>query len=59
MVSGKFNRCLIIPLGKPDGEYDEELVIGRETLICMVWWLINIRVMKKDDGARLPHADNV
>lgn len=59
MVSGKFNRCLIIHMGNPDGEDEEEIVIGRETLICMVWWLINIRVMKRDDGARLPHPDGV
>ena len=52
MVSGKFNRCLIIHLGKPDGEDEEEIVIRKQTLICMVWWLINIRVMKKDDGGR-------
>ena len=57
MVSGKFNRCLIIHLGKRDGEDEEDIVIRKQTLICMVWWLIKIRAMKKDDGARLPHPD--
>ena len=31
MVSGKFNRCLIIHLGKPDGEDEEEIVIKKQT----------------------------
>ena len=57
MVSGKFNRCLIIHLGSTDWEDCEELTIKRATIVCMVWWLINIRVMKRDDGARLPHPD--
>ena len=35
MVSGKFNRCLIIHLGNLDGEDEEEIVIGKEALICM------------------------
>ena len=29
MVSGKLNRCLIIHLGNPDGEDEEEIVIGK------------------------------
>ena len=57
MVHGKFNRCLIIHLGDAEGRDDDEIRIKRQTKLCLVWWLLHIRVLQKCGGLRIPYPD--
>ena len=56
MVAGKFNRCLIIHLGNSDLESDLDICIKKETKLCLVWWLLNLRALQRA-GSRIPHPD--
>ena len=54
MVAGRFNRCLIIHLGSGDRVDDLVISIKPQTLVCMVWWLLHLRVMQKCGGMKIP-----
>ena len=57
LVNGRYWRCLVIHLGSEDKDDSEELVIGRQVLACLAWWLLNLRVMLKVGGARIPYPE--
>ena len=56
LVGGKSNRCLILHLGRNDLDPELDIVIGKETKLCLVWWLLNLRALQKA-GSRIPHPD--
>jgi hypothetical protein len=54
MVEGKFNQCLIIHLGHPDRVDDHIVNINTQTLVFMVWWLLQMRVLQNCGGRKIP-----
>ena len=54
LVAGRFNRCLIIHLWSVDRVDDLVISIKPQTLVCMVWWLLHLRVMQKCGGMKIP-----
>ena len=54
MVGGKFNRCLLIHLGHSDRVDDHIVCINKQACVCMVWWLLQLRVLQNCGGRKIP-----
>ena len=57
MVNGKFNRCLLVHLGKSEEKDETVIKIGTQAMLSLVWWLLNLRVLQKG-GARIPNPSD-
>ena len=57
MVQGKYNRCLIIHLGDAEDRDDVEIKILKQTKLCLVWWLLHMRVLQKCGGSMIPYPE--
>ena len=57
MVKGKFNRCLLVHLGKSEERDEKVIKIGTQAMLSLVWWLLNLRVLQKC-GARIPNPND-
>jgi hypothetical protein len=54
MVGGRYNRCLLIHLGHADAVDDKVVTINKPAMVCLVWWLLQIRVMQNCGGREIP-----
>ena len=45
LVNGKFERCLIIHQVDEGKKQSDEIVIGKQARVQMVWWLLNLRAL--------------
>ena len=54
MVHGKFNRCLIIHLGNVERADDHVVCINKQAMVCLVWWLLQLRVLQGCGGRKIP-----
>ena len=57
MVKGRYNRCLLIHLGDAEAEDDKEIKLLKQTKICMIWWLLHLRVLQKCGRMRIPYPE--
>ena len=52
MEGGRYNRCLLIHLGHADAVDDKVVTINKPAMVCLVWWLLQIRVMQNCGAER-------
>jgi hypothetical protein len=56
LVDGRYERSLIIHLVREKGRKNEEITIGKQARVQMVWLLLNLRALELE-GAFIPDPD--